>query len=30
MTVGGKSYVIAEAQQVPQSGLNQIKRINIT
>ena len=31
MKVGGKSYVIAETQQVPQSGpLNQIKRINIT
>ena len=31
MRVGGKSYVIAETQQVPQSGsLNQIKGINIT
>ena len=31
MRVGGKCYVIAETQQVPQSGpLNQIKGINIT
>ena len=30
MRVGGKSYVIAETLQVPQSGpLNQIKGINI-
>ena len=31
MRVGGKSYVIVETQQVPQSDtLNQIKGINIT
>ena len=31
MRVGGKSYVIVETQQVPQSEpLNQIKGINIT
>ena len=31
MKVGGKSFVIAETQQVPQSGpLDQIKGINIT
>ena len=30
MRVGGASYVIAETQQVPQSGpLNQIKGINV-
>ena len=31
MNIGRKSYIIAETQQVPQSGpLNQIKGINIT
>ena len=31
MRVGGKRYVIAETQQVPQSGpLNPVKGINIT